>query len=304
MRSQSLVIAGLLLLALQGAASAQDATPLEGLFGSGESWLHHLASDRIAAARRAAMEEPLATDRPDFTEASSVVGLGIVQLETGYTYIYNDDSSDGSITHTHGAPETLWRIGIHEYVEFRLVWNYVWERSIDAGAVSTPQGAEDLTIGFKFALCEQDGIVPEAALVTHLVLPTGAREFRSIDPNVEFNLLYGWDLPRDFTLAGSTGVGTGDDHVPLTPLLLTEDRFVGYHQSVTVGIPLTDAMRMYLEYFGLFSTGAESNFPQNYVDGGITYLLNNNVQFDVRAGKGLNSHADDFFAGVGLSLRM
>ena len=41
---------------------------------------------------------------------------------------------------------------------------------------------------------------------------------------------------------------------------------------------------MYLEYFGLFSTGAESNFPQNYVDGGITYLLNNNVQFDVRAG--------------------
>jgi hypothetical protein len=295
---------GWLLLVLPGVVPAQDSLPFEHLFDSGTPWLHGITSDRIAAARRAAMEEPLATDRPDFTEASSVVGLGIVQLETGYTYIYNDDSSDGTITHTHGTPETLWRIGIHEYVEFRLVWNYVWERSIDAGAVSTPQGAEDLTVGFKFALCEQDGIVPEAALVTHLVLPTGAREFRSIDPNVEFNLLYGWDLPRDFTLAGSTGIGTGDDHVPLTPLLLTEDRFVGYHQSVTVGIPLTDAWRMYLEYFGLFSTGAESNFPENYVDGGMTYLLNNNVQFDVRAGKGLNSHADDFFAGVGLSLRM
>jgi hypothetical protein len=304
MRFRILANAGWMLFALHGAAAAQDATPFEKLIGPEAPWLFAVTSDELAAARRAAFEEPLATDRPDFTEASSVVGLGIVQLETGYTYIYNDDSSDGSIAHTHGAPEMLWRIGIHEDVEFRLVWNYVWERSIDAGAVSTPQGAEDLTVGFKFALCEQDGFVPETALVTHLVLPTGAREFRSIDPNVEFNLLYGWDLPRDFTLAGSTGVGTGDDHVPLTPLLLTEDRFVGYHQSVTVGIPITDVWRMYLEYFGLFSTGAASNFPQNYVDGGMTYLLNNNVQLDVRAGKGLNSHADDFFGGVGISLRM
>jgi len=304
MRIRILTVAGCLVLILPAAARAQESTPLEGLFGSGVPWLNQVTSDRVAAARRAAMEEPLATDRPDFTEASSVVGLGIAQVETGYTYIYNDDSSDGTITHTHGLPEMLWRIGIHEDVEFRIVTNYVWERSIDAGAVSTPQGAEDLTVGFKFALTEQAGVIPEAALVTHLVIPTGAREFRSLGHNVEFNLLYGWDLPQDFTLAGSTGVGTGDDHVPLTPLVLTTDRFVGFHQSVTVGIPITEALRMYLEYFGLYSAGAVSNFPENYVDGGLTYLINNNVQLDVRAGKGLNSHADDFFGGVGLSLRM
>src|SRR4051812_29697256 len=31
-------------------------------------------------------EEPLDADRPDFTEATTTVGLGRVQLETGYTY--------------------------------------------------------------------------------------------------------------------------------------------------------------------------------------------------------------------------
>ena len=32
-------------------------------------------------------EEPLASDRPDFTEASSTVGRGRVQLEAGYTLV-------------------------------------------------------------------------------------------------------------------------------------------------------------------------------------------------------------------------
>ena len=40
-------------------------------------------------------EEPevdrIVTDRPHFSEASSLVGLGTVQLETGYTIFRNDD---------------------------------------------------------------------------------------------------------------------------------------------------------------------------------------------------------------------
>ena len=36
-------------------------------------------------------DEPLASDRPDFTEASTTVGRGVVQLEMGYTLFDNDD---------------------------------------------------------------------------------------------------------------------------------------------------------------------------------------------------------------------
>src|SRR5687768_10953213 len=39
------------------------------------------------------LSEPLVTDRPDFTEASSTVGLGVMQLESGYTYVYDSDDT-------------------------------------------------------------------------------------------------------------------------------------------------------------------------------------------------------------------
>ena len=56
------------------------------------------------------LDEPLVTDRPDFTEASSTVGLGVAQLEFGYTYVFDDDGTVS--TKSHSYPETLLRYGI------------------------------------------------------------------------------------------------------------------------------------------------------------------------------------------------
>lgn len=48
---------------------------------------------------------------------------------------------------------------------------------------------------------------------------------------------------------------------------------------------------------------ADTARPEHYFDGGFTYLLRNNMQFDVRAGVGANAAAVDFFAGSGLCVR-
>ncbi len=50
-------------------------------------------------------EEPLVTDRPDFTEASSTVGKGRVQVELGYTYF--SDKNNGVRARAHSYPEVL-----------------------------------------------------------------------------------------------------------------------------------------------------------------------------------------------------
>ncbi len=251
-------------------------------------------------------DKPLETDRPDFTEASSVVGAGRVQWEMGYTFIRDD--SQGIRVETHSAPEILCRIGISENVELRVVWNYLFEREDDFGDVSRIDGAEDLRLGTKIALTEQHDWFPETAVLLQLSVPTGAQAFTNRDVAFAVSLLYGWDLPCDFSVGGSTIYANPAEHatIALAPIAPFDsfDRHNLFAQSVTVGIPLVgDWWRMYIEYFGIFTEGRESDLPQNYVDGGFTWLLTNDLQLDWRAGVGLNDSADDFFTGAGIAFR-
>src|SRR5215211_357483 len=52
-------------------------------------------------------DEPLASDRPDFTEASTTVGRGVTQLEMGYTFFRDSDGQ--SRRRAHSFPELLAR---------------------------------------------------------------------------------------------------------------------------------------------------------------------------------------------------
>lgn len=246
-------------------------------------------------ARGPDLDEPLVTDRPDFTEASSTVGLGVFQLESGYTFIGNDD--DGVRTSIHSAGEFLVRYGIvDDWLEFRASLNPLAQREEAAGIVSSTAGTTDLQLGFKAWLTAQDEWRPEMALIGRLGVPTGSNAFTSNEVQPSFVWLYSWDLNEDFALAGNTGFYRATDDTDHDFLLLT--------QSVSLGVSLTDNLGCYIEYFNLVPHSAIGVQPQHYLDGGFTYLLSKDIQLDIRAGHGLNHAADDFFAGVGLSFRI
>jgi hypothetical protein len=120
-------------------------------------WNHGDGGESQDAAEKLA--EPLVTDRPDFTEASSTVGLGVVQLEAGYTYSYDADNLTSAVGHSY--PETLLRIGVlAEWLEARVGWNYAsGTATVFNEGRETVSGAEDLYLGFKWALTGQAGVL-------------------------------------------------------------------------------------------------------------------------------------------------
>ena len=248
-------------------------------------------------------DEPLETDRPDFTEASSVVGRGVLQIETGYTFVFDDEA--GTRVRTHTAPEGVFRYGISDNVELRTVWNYTWTDSTTAGVTEREDGADDLVFGFKFALTSQSGLIPESALILDMSSPTGGSGVTNENDEFGSNYLYGWDLPGDRYFAGSFGYSTATQLTALTAPIIgrSVDRHGIFHSSVTYGIPIAESWNAYFEYFGLYYHGLDGGRPQNYFDSGVTHLFNNNVQFDARIGVGLNSSAEDLFAGTGMSFR-
>ena len=242
--------------------------------------------------------EPIVTDRPDFTEASSTVGLDRVQLEAGYTYFR--DRSGGVTSTTQTYPEALLRVGLFaEWFEFRLGQTYVHSPVTTFGRrVTHDTGLADLYVGSKLWLTEQQGDLPEMAIVFQATVPTGAEVVTANRVLPGFNFLYGWDVVPDWLSAGgSLGANRAVDD--------DGHSFVLVHQSFTFGYTLTEQLGAYTEWFALYPTGAiaPDTVPEHYVNGGFTYKVTPDFQLDVRAGCGLNRHAQDFFAGAGFAVR-
>ena len=235
--------------------------------------------------------EPLVTDRPDFTEASSTVGLGIAQLELGYTYTFDNDGTAQTVSHSY--PESLLRYGVGaEWLELRVGGNYADEESGGASA----SGSEDLYLGFKIGLTPQEDILPEMALIPQITVPTGADAFTSDEILPGLNWVYGWELNEWIGTAGSTQFNRSIDDG-------AGEAFTEWAQSWTVGYSLIDRLGAFTEWFAIFPHSAETAAPEHYFNGGFTYLVNHDVQWDIRGGTGLNEVADDYFFGTGLSIR-
>ena len=240
-------------------------------------------------------DDAIVTDRPDFTEASSTVGAGVLQIEAGYTYVY--DSESGTSTRLHSLGEPLFRLGLHEdWLEFRLAVFPLEERVTSGGTSNTTAGVGDLYVGFKVALTPQAGLLPEMAIIPQALVPSASSSFGRDGFRPGANWIYAWEINDWLSTAGSTQFNRAIDAGTNEPYL-----FVG--QSWTVAVTLTENWGTYAEWFALFRSGADTAQVQQFFNGGFTYLINNDLQLDIRAGRGLNSAADDFFVGTGVSMR-
>ncbi|MBE2255735.1 MAG: transporter [Ignavibacteria bacterium] len=47
-----------------------------------------------------------------------------------------------------------------------------------------------------------------------------------------------------------------------------------------------------------------NNVPVSYIDGGLSFLAKNNLQFDVYGGTRINKNTNEFFVGAGVSYRI
>ncbi len=117
------------------------------------------------------------TDRPDQTECSSVLKPGQLQLETGVLYLGDHEKQQDVRSASFNYATTLLRIGVFKSAELRLeLGQYEKTRFITSLADSSSEGFSPFVIGTKLALCEENGMVPQIALLGHLELPFGNKK--------------------------------------------------------------------------------------------------------------------------------
>lgn len=258
-----------------------------------------IAGPRFDEEEKEERNRPLVTDRPDFTLPSTTVGLGRIVIESGYSF--TRDRTDDVVLEAHSFPETLVRIGVlAEWLELQIGQNYVTGSSRDraAGTRQSAGGATDLLVGLNFALTEQKGWLPETAFQVTLNLPTGDRDItnnrRHVNPGVFYT--YYWDVVKDkIGVTGTTGLVQRNEE--------SGDTFGLYYQTIEALYSVTEKATLYIEGVGFMPTGSQAVKPIYFMNGGLIYLLTENLQWDIYAGYGLNREAPDFFAGSGISIR-
>lgn len=233
-----------------------------------------------------AQTAPLVADRPGFGDGASVVAPGTFQLECGYAF-ERDDGRTG-----HALGQLLGRVGINRWLEARPALNSFVVREGRRGDVS---GLEDASLGLKARLVPGDGQPlgrPQLAFVADASLPTGEDGIGSTEARFTAKLAADWALSSAASLTLNAGYGsfTADDVESGQALLIG-----------TLNGTLADAdnLGVYAGYAGFF--GRSDN--QNYVEGGVTYLLNANTQIDANGGALVDDRTRRYFIGAGLAYR-
>ncbi|MDA2926751.1 transporter [Acidobacteria bacterium AH-259-G07] len=239
----------------------------------------------------------LVTDRPDQTESSVVVPPGYVQVETGWSFSRNDEG--GIRSETHEFPGTLLRIGVVNRVELRLGSNGgIWEGTRLAGQKTDLGGVGDMEIGAKLYFWEEQGWIPETAFLAGVSLPVGKEELSSHRSDPAFRVSMSHTLSDRFSFGYNLGA-TWESELDETG---DRDTLSFFNYTAVMGMGVSDRVGAFVEVFGDIPLNANGG-PKNSLDGGLTYLLRDNLQLDAAVGVGISDDADNWFVGLGITVR-
>lgn len=234
--------------------------------------------------------EPLVTDRPDATEASSTVGKGVLQFETGGLYESFEANNIKSENYTFNT--MLIRYGILDNLEFRLGWDFVeGVTTINGNKLNNVMsGLSPLLLGMKIDIAEENGCMPEIALIGH-VFPifSASADYRPEYTGVDFRLSLSHTLSEKSSLGYNIGAQWGDDSPEAAAIY-----------TVAYGYSLSEKFGVYAELYGDLPEDSSAN---HYWDAGFTYLVNDDLQLDTYFGTSITQGQDLLF-GLGFSYRV
>lgn len=245
-----------------------------------------IAASTLYAIPAAYAQDSIATDRPDFVEASSVVGRGRLQVETS---VLLERDRTGPVRDRLFATPTLLRYGIGESFELRAETDgRMDQRSIG-------EGYADTSLGLKWHAMDANGKLPSVGVLLHADLDSGSRAFRGRGVRPSLRVVGEWELPAGYSLGVMPGVGIERDD---------GGRYRYGILGVVLGKSINERLRGFVEVAMPQIAHSEHGGTQASFDAGAAYLLSDTVQLDAMLSLGLNSRTPDTAFTIGFSFKL
>ncbi len=239
--------------------------------------------------------ENIFTDRPDQTESPLTVGRGFFQAELGASIEKTREFSSVIGTFkvfNHSYPSVLLRYGVANNAELRLGAEFLQEeyRNIEVDDPNTT-GLGPLTVGTKIKICSEKKYIPETAVLLSVSVPFNKESpFQSDYTGAEFRFAMAHTLSRIFSLSYNLGGEFGSGSPGATGIY-----------SLSLAASLLKNFSAFAELYGYLP---EKEIPDHRFDGGITYLIDKNLQLDLSGGIGITKESPDYFISTGVSFRL
>lgn len=212
-------------------------------------------------------------DRPDQTETPFIVPQNYFQFESGFLMEKNSDK-----TVSYQLPSVLWKYGIDDRTEIRLI--------TELSSESRKMKTEPVKFGFKTNITKSKSVIPETSFIGHLELAEDNSGKMELVPS--FRFVFQNSISETLSLGYNLGMEWNEN--------FEED----YIYTLTLGKSFTDRIGAYIELYGFLNP---FHFADNRLDGGVTYLVNNDFIVDFSGGIGLSEISSKYFFAIGISHR-
>jgi hypothetical protein len=233
--------------------------------------------------------EPLEPDRPDVTNGTHIVDVGLLQMEVGVQRLRSGPGSS-----TFGTPITF-RAGLTDWIEVRFGSDgFVAVADRIAG---TGSGLGNVQLGAKIRLWADPGGIPVLSILPSINLPTASssKGLGSGQSDYTLSLLTG----TDFLTRGHVDVNYGIGMIGNGPGLR---RFSQHLLSASASAEIPGPVTPYLEYFWISRQDLRGGIVAA-MDAGAIYVITPRFALDGGAQWGVSAAAPaSVFGGVSVVL--
>jgi hypothetical protein len=242
------------------------------------------------SAQAQTVAPPLTSNRPGIGDSEALVPRGAAQLEVGAQGAGAPPGENRRWTQAWG--QLTVRFGLTQRLEVFAGWDGLSVERVDVeGQSRTISGGNDLRVGTKLAVLNEDRHRVTLTVAPAWSFPVGADAFTSGSEDGSFRVLLARSMPRDWSVGGNV-------------LFTRTTDAAGRHWATGTMVSVTRALTPTVSAFAEMSGVLLPERPDAWtMDGGVAWVAGPDLQLDVSAGHTFLRRGDAWFVSAGLTLR-
>ena len=229
--------------------------------------------------------ETIQTGRPGQSIGTNVVGSGIFQVQSGvdYSTTINNQESNSLLLNN------VIRLGLSESFELSGVFNLQEDQVRTTHSTLRQSGISAFHLGFRYNLIESpEGFKPAIGIQSRFKLTNVSNAYRTNHVAPTIIVASNFNLSNNSSLTFNAGLDYDGVGAAVT-----------YLWTLSYSYSITDTWGTFVEGYGNEKSGTD----KLYIDSGLSYLVNKDMQLDISAGWGNNLGFEESFVSLGISWR-